>query len=121
MTNFEIEHKLSIIQKHLSRSDLLGFAAARNSRLFSTELSEYLEKKDELIKKYGQAEIDSSGNPTGRYSIKIDSVEYETLYKELEPWGNADINIDYFKLKYSDIAGLISGNEILEIDWMLED
>ena len=73
-SNAEMDSMSTVLEKHLWRSDLVGYAAARNKRILDAEIVEYLQKKDSLIIKYGTEEIDAEGNPTGNVSLKFDSM-----------------------------------------------
>lgn len=121
-TNQQMSEYISSLSSFLERRDKIGYAAARNTRILNESCIEYLNRREELIFEYGDPEIDDNGAPTGRKYLVIGSESFEKFSKELEPYAviEHDVN-DIFKLKYEDVIGVLSGEEILSIDWMLED
>ena len=75
-TNGQMEQMLVSLQPLLDRRDIVGYAAARNTRVLRSECMEYLKRRDELISKYGEPEIGEDGSPTGNSRIKIGSEGY---------------------------------------------
>ena len=119
--NAEMEQMLGTLQKHLDRRDIVGYAAARNTRILRDELKEYLERRDELVRKYGTADTDEKGNPTGSVSLGFDSPEFSKFAEEIEQYAVIEHAPDLMQLKYEDAIGILSGAEILELDWMFKE
>lgn len=119
--NIELETMNASLDKHLSRRDIIGYGAARNRRVLDSELIEYNRMKESLILKYGEDELDESGTPTGRVSLRLDSPKFADFVEEMDAFARIESDPNLFKLKYTDVAGVLTGEEILEIDWMLED
>lgn len=120
-TNIEMESMLESLRPMLDHSDMIGYAAARNTRILSGELTEYHDIRDELVGKHGYKETDDNGNPTGRMRLDIDSPEFDLFTKDIEQYAMVRHSPDLFMLKYEDVIGKLTGSEILSIDWMLED
>lgn len=117
----EIEQKKEAISVYLDRVDIIGYACARNSRTFENELEEFINFRNDLLLKYGHKEINEHGVETGNISLDQTDENYEKAIQEYKKVLLLDRNLDIIKIKYSDVIGLLSGNEILQIDWMLED
>lgn len=121
MTNADMDAKILFLQQFLDRRDCIGYAAARNTRLLSTTATEYINRKEELILKYGSEEFDKNGNKTGRKMLSTNDLNFKKYAVEIDLYANIEHEVDVFKIKYSDVVGILSGSEILELDWMLED
>ena len=120
--NLEMVAMVQELQTLLSHRDIVGYAAARNTRALSQSLTEYNALKAGLIEKYGEAEIDEhSGRETGRVVLKMESPKFQAFLGELEPFNAMEHEVELMMLKYGDVIGILSGEEILSIDWMLKD
>ena len=119
--NIEMERMIDSLEPLLERTDKVGYAAARNTRILRNEIQEYLTRRDELIYKYGEQEVDEDGNQTGRTMLALESENFEKYADEIQEWAYIEHSPDVFKLKYEDVIGKLTGAEILSIDWMLED
>lgn len=121
LSNSDMDIYINSLNAFLDRSDIIGYAAARNVRILSASLSEYYSKRDELIKKYGELELDKDGNHTGRYFLTPDSSNFKTYIQDITPFSIIKHEVTIFKIPYSEVIGKLTGSEILEIDWMLDD
>lgn len=121
LANCEIEKHISQLKTVLNHSDVVGYAAARNTRIMSEAITEYLQKRDELIAKFGNPVLDEEGKETGEISLSIESENFPKFLDELKPFAEVEQEINLVKLKYEQAIGLLSGTELLELDWMFED
>lgn len=119
LKNVVMSDMLRQLRLILSQRNLIGYIAARNYRILSDNLIEYEKFKNDLINKYGEVDTDEFGNPI--VSIKIGSERFQEFSKELEPLNNVEHEVDLMMAKYEDAIGILSGEEILNIDWMFED
>lgn len=103
----------------LSHSDKLGYIAARNARMLSNNLIEYEKIRDKLIEKYGKPVTDQNGAVT--VQISVDSPEFKKFCDELAPFNEMEHEVELMTAKFEDTIGCLSGEEILAVDWMLED
>ena len=105
----------------LERRDIVGYAAARNTRVLQAEAMEYLKRRDELIEKYGEPEFADNGTPTGRTQLHIGSDAYKRFADDLALYSNIKHRPLLFKIPYEEAIGKMSGTEILACEWMLVD
>lgn len=105
----------------LERKDKLGYAAARNTRLLNTELTEFDKMKNDLIIKYGTKEVDENGNETGNVIIKPDNERINDFLEEMERYSTIEHDVNLFQLNYTDAIGQLSGKELLDLDFMFKD
>ena len=103
----------------LSRRDKIGYIAARNYRMLSDCLTEYDTFRNSLITKYGEDVKDENG-ASGKM-LKMDSPNFLKFCDDLAPFNEMEHEVELMTAKYDDVVGHLSGEEILNIDWMLED
>lgn len=120
-TNNEMMGMLEALAPLLDRRDVIGYAAARNTRLLRTELNEYSRIRDELVMKYGEAEIGEDGNPTGRVSIAPTSANFPMFLDEIGRFAEIEHEPELFTIKYGEAIGKLSGSELLSVEWMFEE
>lgn len=118
--NIEMEQMIAALEKHLQRTDLIGYAAARNTRILRGECSEYLERREELIGKHGEPELDDDGEPTGRSVLSVNSDAFKRYAEEIEQWALIEHEPKLYTIPITEALNAISGSEILEIEWMFE-
>lgn len=120
-TNAQMAEMIGTLEKHLPRRDVIGYAAARNTRVLSTAAREFLERREELMAEYGEIELDENGNPTGRISIAFDSPNFKPFSDVIAAISDITTDVDILRVKYEQVIGQLTGTEILELEWMLED
>lgn len=120
LTNAKMVEMLFQLRPILAQRNKIGYVAARNYRFLSNSLVEYEAFKRELIERYGEEDMDpNTGMPCK--SIKVGSPNFKMFCEELEPYNNIEHEVELMTAKYEDAAGVLSGEEILAIEWMLED
>lgn len=119
LKNSEVFERLHTLKPLLSHRDKIGYIAARNYRFLANSLVEYETIRRSLIEKYGEAGTDEHGQPT--VILKMDSPNFKPFCDELAPFNEMEHEVELMTAKYDDAAGNLSGEEILAIDWMLED
>ena len=119
--NIEMEQMLVALEKHLERTDKIGYAAARNTRILRAETQEYFDRREKLIEEYGEPQIGEDGKPTGLTELRFDSPKFADYAREIEEWALIEHTPNIFKIPVEEVVGKLSGTEILEIDWMLEE
>ena len=119
--NIEMEQMISALEPFLERTDKIGYAAARNTRILRSCAKEYFDRRERLIEKYGQPQVDDGGNLTGLTELRIGSPEFIEYAVEIEEWATIEHEPDLFLIKYDEAIGKLSGAELLSIDFMFED
>lgn len=120
-TNQEMDAMLTALDKFLERRDVIGYAAARNARILRSELTEFFKLRDELVMKYGEADTDEEGRPTGQVSLSMDSPDFPKFMDELSRFATITHEPELFRIKFEQAIGQLSGSELLEVEWMFED
>ena len=116
LTNIKMMEMVHYLQPILSYRDKAGYVAARNYRILTDSLTEYIAFRDGLIKKYGEPNQEN-----GTTSISVKSPNFAAFCEELEPFNNMAHEVELMTMKYKDAINVLTGEEILSIDWMLED
>lgn len=119
--NIEMEQMVKALEPLLDRTDIIGYVAARNTRILRTETTEYASLRDELVCKYGEPEKDENGRDTGRYALAFNSPNWKDYEKEVTEWAMVEHEVNLMKLKPEDIIGKLSGSQILKLEWMIEE
>lgn len=105
----------------LERSDIVGYVAARNTKILSDLIVEYVQMRDKLIVKYGDRVLDDKGKETGEIALYAESDNFSEFLDEIRPYAEIEQEVNLVTLKYEQAIGLLSGTELLEFDWMFED
>lgn len=121
LKNSEMVAMLHQLEPVLSQRNRLGYVAARNFRILSDSLTEYNRFKMELIEKYGEPDKAEDGTDLPTVSIKIGSPEFKSFCDEMAPYNNMEHEVELMTAKYADVIDILSGEEIVGIDWMLEE
>ena len=119
LKNSEALARLHSLKPLLSHRDKVGDIAARNYRFLSNSITEFDTIRLSLIEKYGEKGTDEQGAPI--YTLKMDSPNFKNFCDELAPFNEMEHEVELMMAKYDDAVGTLSGEEILAIDWMLED
>lgn len=120
-TNYDMEQMLVGLEDHLDRKDIIGYAAARNARILRNELNEYFTVRDDLVMKYGEADVDENGKLTGSVSLQVDSEKFPDFLDEIGRFSTIKHAPTIFRLKFEEAIGQLSGKELLELEWMFEE
>ena len=119
LKNAQMVAMLNQLQPILSHRDKIGYIAARNYRILSECLTEYEAFRNSLIEKYGEETKDDRGRPI--IGVKVDSPNFKLFCDELAPFNEMEHEVEIMTATYDDVIGCLSGEEVLSIDWMLED
>ena len=119
LKNSEALERLHSLKPLLSHRNKVGYVAARNYRFLSNSITEFDTIRLSLIEKYGERGNDERGVPT--YTLSVDSPKFKEFCDELAPFNEMEHEVELMTAKYDDTIGTLSGEEILAIDWMLED
>lgn len=119
--NSELVAMMHQLEPILSQRNRLGYVAARNFRILSDTLTEYNQFKMELIEKYGEPDMAEDGTELPTVSIKVGSPSFKSFCDEMAPYNNMEHEVKLMTAKFEDVIGVLSGEEIIGIDWMLEE
>lgn len=119
--NIQMEMMLETLKPLLPHRDKIGYIAARNTRILNDTLTEYFTFKRDLISKYGEPDKDENGKETGTVSISPTASNFNDFLKEFDTIKNIEHNVELMTIPYEEVIGLLNGEEILELDWMLTD
>lgn len=119
LKNAEMAVMLNQLRPILSHRDKIGYVAARNYRILSECLTEYEAFRNSLIEKYGEATKDDQGRPI--IGVKVDSPNFQKFCDEMAPFNEMEHEVEIMTAKFDETIGCLSGEEILGIEWMLED
>lgn len=120
-TNAEMDQMVATLGKYLDRSDIVGYAAARNTRILESEMTEYLQIKRDLIQKYGEPVIDEDGNETGDIWLDVKSPKFKDFLTDIHEYAEIEHEPALMLLDYEKAIGILTGSELLELDWMFVD
>lgn len=119
--NIKMEMMLETLKALLPHRDKIGYIAARNTRILNDTLTEYFTFKRDLISKYGEPDKDENGKETGTVSISPTASNFNDFLKEFDAIKNIEHDVELMTIPYEEVIGLLNGEEILELDWMLTD
>lgn len=119
--NSQMVDMLNKLKPLLKRRDKIGYAAARNHRKLAECLTEYERFRNGLIEKYGEHEKDDNGNELAAITLKVTSPNFKMFADDMAPFNEMEHEVEIFTLPYEEVIGLLSGEEILAVDWMLVD
>lgn len=114
LANEEAAHRADACERHLDDKGLLGYACARNGRRLTDAAMEYIRKRMSALEEHG----DDSG---GGKSISPSSPGWAAFVADLEPFANLEVEAEIMTVPASEVIGRLSGREVLELDWMIED
>lgn len=120
VTNAEMMGMLAALRPLLERTDMLGYAAARNTRLLKAACSEYLEMQERLIAELGEPETDDEGNPTGGFSIKFGSSAFAEFERAIGTFAPIEHGFEPWRIDPSEAVGRLSGTQLLGLEWMFD-
>lgn len=121
MTNYEMTNKIGSLQSFLDRKDIVGYAAARNMRRLGEAEFDHEKIKIDLLNKYGTNVLDENGVETGQMRLTSDNEHFAEVSAQLDISGNTEHEVTIFTISYEDVFEKLTGNEILQIDWMIDD
>lgn len=119
-TNARLAVMRQSIAPMLDRTDIIGFVAARNARAIDSELREFYEKRDELIRELGTEEVGEDGEPTGSTRIDRGTPEFAEFARRIEEYAEVECEANICTVPVAKAEGLLSGSEMLEVEWMFD-
>lgn len=103
-----------LVMRVLNEKGKLGYAIARNLRRISDAAKEFLDIRDELLKKYG---VD---NGNGQYVIPNEKAF--DFSKELTEYANIEHDVDIYQIGEDVfVSGNLDSQQMYLLDWMVAD
>ena len=113
LTNEQMLESLYILSR-AEETGKLGFACARNRRKLTDEVKEYVEKRDEILAKYG--------DPTGENQFLISAENRDAFEKELGEYSGIECDVAVMTVDADTFCnGHFNSQEMFTLDWMVED
>lgn len=119
--NIQMEQMVENLKPILPHRDIIGYLAARNTRILNDTLTEYFTFKRDLINKYGESDTDENGKETGTISILPTSPNFKDFVSEFDKIKDIEHDVDLMTIPYKDVIGILNGEEILKLDWMFTE
>ena len=112
MTNEQMLASLTTLVT-LEEKGMLGFAIARNRKKLTEECKEYAEKRDELLKEFGE----DIGN--GQYQLAPGKAK--DFVEALKPYGELEFDVAVMTVSQDVFcSGDLTTSQMLILDWMVE-
>lgn len=121
LKNSQMALMVQQLEPILVQRNRIGYIAARNYRVLTNALTDYNKFKMELIEKYGEPDKNSEGEELPTVSLKITSPNFKAFCDEMAPYNEIEQEVNLMTAKFKDVIDVLSGQEIMRIDWMLED
>lgn len=118
-TNGEMERMVDALSPLLPRADLIGYAAARNTRLLRSAAAEYYGMRERLIAKHGEPFVDGSG--VRRMRIGPDSPNVEAYKADIAEFQRISHEVELYRIPSTEAVGKLSGSELLDTYFMFYD
>ena len=113
LTNKEMFDSLAIFAKAKEKG-MLGYAIAKNKRIILAELGEYVEKRDELLKKYGE--------DIGEGRFQLSQKNVQKFFDELQPYNELSVDIPVMQVSQEVFCnGTLDSSEMFIIEWMVRE
>ena len=113
-TNEEWRQMAESLAPLLSRRDLIGYAAAVNTRRIGDATAEYARIREELIEEYGTLTDNT-------FTIIIGSPEHAAFERAIAEVSNITQDVDVMLVPRDRACGELTGEELLDAWWMFDD
>lgn len=121
MVNVQMQQYITLLEPLLERDDILGYIAARNIRTFREALTEYAEFREKAIVEYGEHDVDENGNELPTISIYPGYKHWDEFAAKMNDIMNVEQEVSIVTTLYENAIGKLTGQQILDLDWMFTD
>lgn len=118
VSNAQAGVMINSMRSLLDRRDLIGYAAAYNTRILTQVAQEYIDLHETLLAKYGEEVLGPNGEHTMRYVLEKDNPNYQRFIDETSEWASVEHKVDVITVPVEKAIGELSGKEILSVQWM---
>lgn len=120
-TNLELERMAEALQPLLDLNDIVGYTAARNFRLVTGEIAEFIEMKERLLREYGHEVAGDDGEPTGRYAIGPADGGFAEFFPRFTEIAGVRHDIELHRLPAERCIGSLTGRQFLDCTFMIDE
>ena len=114
MTNKQMYDSV-VVMAQAKEKGKLGYAIARNRRKLESEVVEYSQKRDEIIKKYGK-QIEG----TNRFELQTDALT--KINGELAEYNDITCEVDVMQVSLDELcSGNLDCEQMYVLDWMVKN
>ncbi len=120
-TNLELERMAEALQPLLALNDIVGYTAARNFRLITGALADFIEVKERLLREYGHEVEGEDGVPTGGYAIGPADEGFAEFFPRFTEIAGARHDIEFHRLPAERCVGSLTGQQFLDCAFMVDE
>lgn len=120
-TNLELERMAEALQPLLALSDIVGYTAARNMRLITGEIADFIQVKERLLREHGHEVTDDDGNHTGAYGIGPEDEGFGEFIAKFSEIANVRHEVEFHTLPADRCIGTLTGRQFLDCGFMVEE
>lgn len=117
--NYEVDDILSNLKIFMDRKDKVGYIAARNYRIISEECKEFFDRRTKFLLEFGERGTNENGESI--VSITPTSPNFEEFSEHLKDISYVQHTVNIIACRFSSIIGILSGEDIMPIEWMFID
>ncbi|MCI8469368.1 MAG: hypothetical protein HFJ75_07800 [Eggerthellaceae bacterium] len=121
ISNKRMSEMIDQLAPVLENRDIVGYAAARNTRVLRSECAEFLDMQKRLIIELGEPVLDDDGNPTGEIELALDSPRFAEFSELIGKLADVEHEVELFTLPIEEAIGKLTGTQLLALDWMFEE
>nr|DAV01015.1 MAG TPA: Protein of unknown function (DUF1617) [Caudoviricetes sp.] len=118
-SNRQLEAMAKSLGPVLKSRSFVGYKAAVNMRAIMNALADYTDYKDSLIREYGTEIKDDDGNVKD-FAVTPSCDGYQDFLHKLNEVSDVEHDVQIMAATPDDVIGVLSGEEIIAIDWMME-
>lgn len=118
-SNRQLEAMAQSLGPVLKRRSLVGYKAAVNMRAIMNALADYTDYKYSLIREYGEEIKDDDGNVKD-FAVTPSCDGFQDFLHKLNEVSDVEHDVQIMTATPDDVIGVLSGEEIIAIDWMME-
>lgn len=118
-SNKQLEAMAQSLGPVLKSRSLVGYKAAVNMRAIMNALADYTAYKDSLIREYGAEIKDDDGNVKD-FAVTPSCGGFQDFLRKLSEVSEVEHDVRIMTAIPDDVIGVLSGEEIMAIDWMME-
>lgn len=107
---------IQVCEKHLDDRGELGYACARNMRMLTFSVADYLTRRDDAVRRHGRP----AGGGGAGYTLCPSDAGWTAFSEEMRELSAIEHDVDITKVRADGLVGSLSGKEMLELSFMLD-